>query len=151
MSLATAPGPLALAGLLLAAGAAACGGEVPRVGPHVYTGATGDAGTYDGIASTVIVPRCATGACHGGATPVNFPSCEADRWYDAMVGVPSLQAPGMNLIEPGDPEQSYLVHKLRGTQGVVGGGGARMPVADAPLGDAEQAALEAWITNGATR
>jgi hypothetical protein len=134
-----------------ALGAQGCGGEPPRVGPHVFVNASGDAGTYEGITTSIMVPRCATGACHGGASPVNFPSCDADRWYDAMVNVPSRQASGMDGIEPGDAEKSYLVHKLRGTHGMVGGGGARMPIADVPLTDEEQAALEAWITNGATR
>ena len=128
---------------------AACDG--PRLGAH--TGASGGAtaGTYAGISSGLMAPRCATGSCHGGASPTVFPSCDADRWYDAMVAAPSQQAPGMNLIEPGDAEQSYLVHKLRGTQGLAGGGGARMPIADSPLDDVEQAAVEAWISNGAPR
>lgn len=138
--------PLALAAALALA---AC--EGPRVGPHTGAGGGGTAATYAGITNGLMVPRCATGACHGGAAPVAFPSCDADRWYGAMVEVESQQAPGMKLIAPGDPEQSYLVHKLRGTHGLVGGGGARMPIADAALDDDEQAAVEAWIANGAPR
>jgi hypothetical protein len=134
---------------LVAGGLAACG-NAPAVGLHTGGGG-GAVGTYAGITGGLMVPRCATAACHGGAAPVAFPPLDPDRWYGATVGVPSLQAPGMSLIEPGDPEQSYLVHKLRGTQGLAGGGGARMPIADAPLDDAEQAALEAWIANGAPR
>ena len=137
--------PVALAALALAA----C--DVPRVGAHTGLSGGGTAATYQGITTGLMVPRCATGACHGGTTPVAFPSCDADRWYDAMVDVESQQAPGMPMIAPGDPEQSYLVHKLRGTHGQVGGGGARMPIADAALSEEEQAAVEAWIANGATR
>ena len=138
-----------LAGALAAVSLAACG-EPPAVGHHT-PGGGGAAGTYAGMTEGIMVPRCATSACHGGATPVAYPSCDADRWYDAMVSVPSQQAPGLNMIEPGDAEQSYLVHKLRGTHGLAGGGGARMPIADSPLDDVEQAAVEAWIANGAPR
>jgi hypothetical protein len=133
----------------LAAALGGCGVE-PAVGNH-SPNAGGTTATYAGITSGLMVPRCATSACHGGARPIAFPSCDADRWYDGLVGVPSQQAPGLNLIEPGDPEGSYLVHKLRGTHGLAGGGGARMPVADSPLDDDEQAAVEAWIANGALR
>jgi hypothetical protein len=137
--------------LVTAAAALAACGDVPAVGSRTGSAGSAAAATYQGITYGLMVPRCATSACHGGATPVAFPTCDADRWYDAQVGVPSQQAPGMNVIEPGDPEQSYLVHKLRGTHGMAGGGGARMPIADAPLDDAEQAAVEAWIASGAPR
>jgi hypothetical protein len=132
-----------------AAALLACG-DVPAVGGHT-PGGGGDVGTQAGITSGLMTPRCATSACHAGDPPIAFPSCEADRWYDAMVGVPSQQAPGLNMIEPGDPEKSYLVLKLRGTHGQSGGGGARMPIADSPLDDVEEAAVEAWIANGAPR
>lgn len=140
----------ALAAIALAALAVAC--ELPpRVGSRLPGGTSAEPATYEGITQGVMVPRCATGACHGGAVPVAFPELDAATWYDATVGAPSQQCASMNLVEPGDPERSYLVHKLRGTQGLVGGGGARMPVGDAPLGDDEEAALEAWIENGANR
>jgi len=136
------------AAILLAALAAACD-LPPRVGNRRPGGASAEPATYEGITAAVMVPRCATAACHGGDVPVAFPELDASTWYDATVGAPSQQCASMNLVEPGDPERSYLVHKLRGTQGLVGGGGARMPVGDAPLDDAEEAALEAWIENGA--
>lgn len=139
----SAPAAIALAAL-----AVACD-LPPRVGSRLPGGAYAAPATYEGITQLVMVPRCATAACHGGAMPVAFPELDAATWYDATLAVPSQQCATMSLVEPGDPERSYLVHKLRGTQGLVGGGGARMPVGDAPLDDAEEAALEAWIANGA--
>jgi len=50
--------------------------------------------------------------------------------------------------EPGDPQASYLVHKLRGTGSQVGGTDALMPP-DGQLDEAEVLTIEAWITNGA--
>jgi len=140
-----APAAIALVAIL-----AACG-EEPRVGARNPRGTSAEPATYEGITQDVMVPRCATAACHGGASPVSFPGLDAAAWYDATVAVPSQQCAALNLVEPGDPERSYLVHKLRGSQGLVGGGGARMPMGDAPLDDAEQSAIEAWITNGANR
>jgi len=55
----------------------------------------------------------------------------------------------MNLVEPYAPESSYLVLKLRGTQSSVGGGGDTMPTGGERLDDADIAAIEAWIANGA--
>jgi hypothetical protein len=133
----------------LALALAACG-PAPRLGaPLPDGGGGGGSGTYTEVAQRILVPRCATGACHGGASPVFFPTYDLELGWAANVDVPSLTVPGLDLVEPGDPERSYLVHKLRGTQGDVGGGGARMPVADSPLDAADQELLENWIANGA--
>jgi len=43
----------------------------------------------------------------------------------------------MFRIAPGEPDQSYLVHKIQGTQATVQGSGQRMPLGGAPL-SAEQ-------------
>jgi mono/diheme cytochrome c family protein len=60
-----------------------------------------------------------------------------------MVKVQSEQAV-MDLVEPGDPEASGLMIRLRGE-----GGRPYMPIGDARLGQAELDAVEAWIANGA--
>jgi hypothetical protein len=54
----------------------------------------------------------------------------------------------MNLVEPGAPDQSYLVLKLRGAAGWVGGIPTSMPT-DYALDEGDIAAIEAWIANGA--
>lgn len=68
-----------------------------------------------------------------------------------LVDVPSTQAP-MARVAPGLPEASYLMHKLRGTHGTVGGSGAPMPFTDgnpSPLSPAELDLFERWIAQGA--
>ncbi len=103
------------------------------------------ASTFSSIVEQVLVPRCATSACHAaGAAP---PVLDAGSAYAALVSVQSGQA-SLPLVEPNEPEASYLVHKLRGTQGSVGGSGAIMPT-DGVLAPADLAAIEAWIANGA--
>jgi hypothetical protein len=54
-------------------------------------------------------------------------------------------------VEPGRPEKSYLVNKLRGTQSSVGGLAERMPppTAGEPLTEEEILSIEAWISSGA--
>jgi hypothetical protein len=46
------------------------------------------------------------------------------------------------------PENSYLYHKITGTQASVGGSGERMP-RGGQLSDAEIQTIRAWIAQGA--
>lgn len=74
--------------------------------------------------------------------------------YAAVVGVPAPQFPAMSLIEPGEPEKSYLWHKLSGTQASIGGSGLAMPKArsgqEATVLTSEQLdTIEQWIIQGA--
>lgn len=74
-------------------------------------------------------------------------SLTADNAYGELVDVPSNQA-DMPLVTPGDPEASYLWHKLVGTQDAVGGGGSLMPEGRDLTAD-ELATVERWIREGA--
>ena len=96
---------------------------------------------------------CVT-ACHeqGGEWPTNDLSGDA---YAAIVDVPSGQNSLMNYITPGEPDNSYLWHKMLGTQIDAGGSGLNMPKANVGETDPEvvpQADLdtiECWILEGA--
>ncbi len=101
--------------------------------------------TFSSILQGVLVPRCATAACHSGNPPTAFPRLDADAAYAAIVGVSSAQS-GAPLVAPGAPENSYLLSKLRGDAGIVG---QPMPIGDSALDAADIAAIEAWIANGA--
>lgn len=68
--------------------------------------------------------------------------------FAAMVNVPSSQAAGKNLVEPGDSTESYVVAKLRGTQVEFGGSGGAMPAGQPMLTD-ELATVISWIDDGA--
>jgi hypothetical protein len=74
--------------------------------------------------------------------------------YDDLVGVMSPQLSAMNHVEPGDPDNSYLWHKINGTQINVGGSGLMMPKArpgmvSTVLTPEQFATIEQWISNGA--
>ena len=55
----------------------------------------------------------------------------------------------MVYVEPGNPENSYIMYKLTGTQAEVGGEGVQMPKDLDPLSTAELDTIEAWIRSGA--
>ncbi len=57
---------------------------------------------------------------------------------------------GMDYVEPGDPQGSYLWHKLAGTHTDVGGGGGRMP-SSSGLPESTLDIIEEWILEGAVR
>jgi hypothetical protein len=118
----------------------------PKVGPARPAGGPTSA-TFTGISQDILVPRCASSACHSGTPPAYEPSLDADLAYDAIVGVQATQAPAV-LVVPGEPSQSYLVQKLRGEGGNSGGIATLMPPGD-PLDPSEIEAIEAWIVNGA--
>ncbi|HEX9049042.1 MAG TPA: OmcA/MtrC family decaheme c-type cytochrome [Anaeromyxobacter sp.] len=105
--------------------------------------------SFSSIVQNVIVPRCASAACHGGNPPAAFPRLDADAARDAIVNVPSQQASALALVKPNDPANSYFLLKIRGDAASVGGVATRMPIGDAALEPSEIAAIEGWIANGA--
>ena len=66
----------------------------------------------------------------------------------SIVDVASDQVPGLPYVTPGDPDASYLWHKINGTQASVGGTGGAMPLS-ASLPASELATIEGWILGGA--
>ena len=98
--------------------------------------ARGGAGTCSALMEQIFVPRCAS--CHNGSV---FPEIDATVGCAGMVNVQSEQAV-MDIVEPGEPDQSWLMVRLRGEEG-------RGTMPSEPLTSAEIAAVEAWIANGA--
>lgn len=98
-----------------------------------------------------LASRC--GPCHttnirAGLTDLN----DYDAAYDNLVGQPADQVPSLNRVEAGDPDSSYLLHKVRGTHEEVGGDGDPMPPGSrAPLSGDQVQALEDWILDGAAK
>ncbi len=105
--------------------------------------------SFSSIVQDILVPRCASAACHGGNPPAAFPRLDAEGAYDAIVNVDSQQASGVKLVKPFEPDVSYMLLKMRGEAAGVGGIATPMPIGDAALTPSELAAFEAWIQNGA--
>jgi hypothetical protein len=68
--------------------------------------------------------------------------------------LPSDRAPAMARVEPGRPQESFLIHKLDGSHGCAGvpcptGCGNRMPQGGDPLPPALIDTIRDWILDGA--
>ena len=97
----------------------------------------------------IFTQNCAFAGCHAGATPARGLNLEAGQAFDNLVGIPSGGMPAMNLVQPGDPDNSYLFKKHRGDADIVGG---RMPLNDPTFFDNNPDLLdleEDWIRQGA--
>jgi hypothetical protein len=68
--------------------------------------------------------------------------------YESIVGVASRQKPTLMRVAAGDPEGSYLVHKLEGRTDIIGG---RMPNRGPYLSAGQMAILKRWIELGARK
>jgi hypothetical protein len=67
--------------------------------------------------------------------------------YANLVNVAVREKAGATRVIPGDPENSYLIHKLEGRAGIVG---ARMPFnSPAYLTDGQIKVIKRWIEDGA--
>lgn len=132
-------------GLLVAASALGCGDDA----------VTADAGAPTWEAVQAVVSRsCTFSSCHGATRA--FPRLSADVAYAALTTEMSMQAPSLRLVTPGDPAQSWLMHKLDGTMGARpecaadrARCGASMPMGADLLPAAERELIRAWIRAGA--
>lgn len=101
----------------------------------------------------ILAGTCALSGCHGSnANPSEKPLVlSSGQAYDDMVGVASAGLPTMPRVSPNQPDNSYLVHKIQGTQLSVGGSGDRMPLGQPPLSQLTIDLIRRWITEGAQR
>lgn len=107
----------------------------------------GDAVTYADI-QAIWDTKCVM-ACHtpGGSASTNGPILGADVSHANIVDKQAVTV-ALPLITPGDPDASYLWHKINGTQTDVGGGGSKMPIG-LGLDEPTLAMIEQWIVDGA--
>lgn len=88
---------------------------------------------------------CAAGNCHSPPNPKKKVDASSYAGLaSTCINVPSGQSP-LDFIEPGDSTASYLMHKIDGTQGSVGGRGGQMAVGSPSEADL----IRAWIDQGA--
>ena len=141
-------------------------GPPPEVGDDDDAALSGDAtGSVD--SSTIrkiaraeiddIFRGCAqTHSCHGddpGKAGLYLPS--TGNWYKNVINVASATNPKMKRIVPGDPGNSWLVHKLTGnfcafTKDCVGKDcGKREPNGEAALPAEDFQKIVEWIRQGA--
>ena len=66
--------------------------------------------------------------------------------FASLVGVTSLEQSTLLRVKAGDPDMSYVIHKLEGTAGIAG---ARMPLGGPFLDQATIDQVRSWIAAGA--
>jgi hypothetical protein len=109
--------------------------------------------SFDADIQPIIDAHCVM-ACHEPDGEWGFLLDMSGSAYEAIVGVPAPQFAAMSLVEPGEPNASYLWHKLSGTQASIGGSGLMMPkprpgMQATVLTPEQLAAIEQWILQGA--
>jgi hypothetical protein len=93
--------------------------------------------------------RCLNCHTSTGRNPSGGLNLNPDVAYQQLVNAASIGKPGAIRVIPGDPDNSYLVHKLEGAADIVG---RRMPL-NSPtfLTDGQIKIIRRWIAIGAPR
>jgi hypothetical protein len=146
---------LALAVAASLASLTACGDEIDAGGERVDAG-TGDdplavdedpePGSLDQLHRDIVARRCSgqPGLCHNGQFEPNLST--PALFYDYVVRRPALEKPDRLRVDPGDPDASFIIDKLRNRDVST-----QMPLGAEPLADEEIQLIEDWIRDGALR
>lgn len=86
--------------------------------------------------------------CHTdqGRNPQAGLNLRAGAAFASLVGTASTGKPGAVRVIPGDPENSYLIHKLEGRAGIAG---TPMPRGNTLLTQGQILVIKRWIALGA--
>lgn len=105
---------------------------------------------YHDIQEYVFDKSCASSTCHASPANSRGLSLEYGLSYDALVGVvpqnPAAADAGMKLVDPGNPENSFLLTKLIGPDLNQG---SRMPFGGGMIHQGKIDAIRTWIEAGA--
>jgi hypothetical protein len=153
--------------LLLTAMLAACGGDD---GGGEDEGGTEGGATHAEALTALTGGACAVSICHGTSAQGGLTLAQTTNLRELLVNVPACEAPGLKLVESGDPERSWLWIKLTAKYGAGGkletqsswgqpgncaknpgvGFGNRMPDVSPPTwNQADLDTVESWIKGGA--
>lgn len=125
----------------------ACAGDGAGLDEHgVPIGRSGLplAPSLSSLQRNIFTPICS--ACHTGESAPLGLALDAGLARQNLVGARSAQIPALLRVNPGKPDSSYLVWKIEGRAGILGG---RMPLGGAPLSAEQVATVHRWIQDGA--
>ena len=139
--------------LALAACGAGSGQGLDQNGQPLSVGGSGNlappvlglAPTLDSIQVNVFSVNCAVPGCHGGAGAQQGLRLDPGFSYSNLVNVASPRDANLIRVIPGDPDSSFIVQKLEGTQPL----GDRMPQGGPYLPQSTIDVIRQWILNGA--
>jgi hypothetical protein len=153
----------------LIVGAAGCGGTEDGTGTEAtcydYTKFTGTTPTVSFKTDVLPIFQNSCGlatACHGDpAGPADRPylgdkaTPDIAKIFSANVGVASVEAPTLKIVDPSKPEASFLMHKMDGTltcatvKCAASGCGVSMPQGSDVLPQDKRDTVRRWIAQGA--
>lgn len=103
--------------------------------------------SFAGAVQPIFTTSCTPNGCHGNVAPKEGLNLTAGRSHGTLVNVAARQcADGRMRVAPGDPANSYLVHKLTDTAICSG---TPMPKTGANLSSADLTTITNWICGGA--
>ncbi|MBL4688649.1 MAG: hypothetical protein JKY37_28940 [Nannocystaceae bacterium] len=103
--------------------------------------------TLSGDVQPIFDAACAFSGCHGGGNPAAGLDLSPGNTRDSLLEQPSTQLPMIDLVELGNPTNSYLVKKIRGADDTVN---APMPPEGyEPLTEGQIGTIKLWISYGA--
>ncbi len=85
---------------------------------------------------------CAFAGCHVSATAPENLDLSEEAFMAGLINVNSKGNPSIKRVRPGDPANSYLVMKIKGSPGIKG---EKMPRGGQPLTAQMIATIESWI------
>ncbi len=145
---------LIIIGLLWAIALPACAGDGVGLNTYGEPADTSDVvdpivlgPTLASIQTNIFSAVCAV-KCHRPPTPKKDLNLTDGKAYEYLVNVPSVEIPTMMRVAPGNADNSYLVWKLEGRDGIRN---KKMPLNDdpRPLSTEEIEAIKTWIDEGA--
>jgi hypothetical protein len=129
--------------LVVAGGVAACGSDTPAGPTLPIAPPSGLSPTLSSIQREIFNPSCVEH--HGEQETEGDLDLRDGESYAQLVNHPAFQVT-LDRVEPNDPENSYLIHKLEGRSGIVGD---RMPPSEPFLSSAHIDVIRQWINAGA--
>lgn len=85
---------------------------------------------------------CARVGCHAAPIPQMNLDLSREQFYAGLVGEASVGKPDEIRVDPGNPDGSYLLKKMRGEEGIVG---MQMPMIGDKLPEDEIQLVADWI------
>lgn len=138
-------------GVLVLLALAACGSD----GNKADAGPTGQP-NLAAIRAEIFTQTCALSDCHTGPSPAARMNLRDDGVCNFLVGHSSCLFPNRVLVQPGKPELSFLVDKLRNRNLTMtpdpacATTNAQMPMSAVPLAEDKIVQIENWIRAGAS-
>ena len=103
-----------------------------------------DEATLENVQANIFNPSCAVSGCHVGESAPRGLDLSAGAARDNLVGVPSDELPSFLRVDPGNPDDSYLVMKIEGDSRIAG---QRMPLGRPALSSEQIQLVREWISS----